>query len=127
MKDSSKPPTRSSKGLDIGMVWASMGRSEPAVVRGVVDVSTLPQTMMAHFFIEQLNSRKARSGIIILSSITGMEITGQIAIYSSTKAFKRFLTSSLYRMGRYPKIISSAWFCLLPVHRWLKAVTDPQA
>lgn len=106
------------QGLDIavlvnnaGVADTPAGNDKPEMNREFILINCMAQTMMTHYFINELNSRKAKSAVIDVSSLLSMAPTGYGIVYSASKAFSRFLTIGTVISGRFSNI---GWLCLTP-------------
>ena len=106
------------QGMDIavlvnnaGVVGTILGNDKPELNHQCVLVNCMAQSMMTHYFVNDLNSRKARSAVIDVSSIASMAPTGIYPLYSASKAFNRFLTLGTALSGRFSNI---DWLSLTP-------------
>jgi len=86
-------------GKMIGGLFENLSEEE---IRNTLIVNTLPQVLLTHKILPQLNSRKKKSAIINVSSIMAFRPFGYFAVYSATKAFNDYFSRGL--AGEYHNI-----------------------
>ena len=78
--------------------------------KGTLETNVYGLCLLTFTFLKKLNSRKKRSALINLSSVTGVTPMPYFTAYSASKAYVRYLTESLYE----EKIENIDFMCLSP-------------
>ena len=74
---------------------------DPQILKNMVDTNTVPYAMLLHFVIPKM-AKKARSGIINVSSVGSHWAAKGSCTYAGSKAFDRLFSLSL--AGEYSNI-----------------------
>jgi short-subunit dehydrogenase len=90
-------------GLDVGLVVANAAYSpigafvdqDPAQLTRVLDLNCRAPMLLARWYAPAMATR-GRGGLVIMSSLSGLQGTGTIAAYAASKAFDRVLAEGLW-------------------------------
>jgi short-subunit dehydrogenase len=94
---------RATRGLEVGLVVVNAADSpigrfvdlDPARAQRVLDLNCRAPLVLAHSYLPAMATR-GRGGLIIMSSLAGMQGSPSIAVYAATKAFGAVLAESLW-------------------------------
>jgi short-subunit dehydrogenase len=94
---------RATRDLEVGLVVVNAADSpigrfvdlDPARAQRVVDLNCRAPVRLAHSYLPAMAAR-GRGGLIIMSSLAGMQGSPSIAVYAATKAFGAVLAESLW-------------------------------
>ena len=89
------------QGLDVSVLVNNVGvhgpesmiaKSTNEKVKTLVSINCIPQAVLMNMLAERLNTRKQRSAIVDISSITAIRCNNYMPVYNASKAFNMYLT-----------------------------------
>lgn len=94
---------QATRGLEVGLVIVNAADSpigrfvdlDPARAQRALDLNCRALLLLAHWYLPAMAAR-GRGGLIIMSSLAGMQGSPSIAVYAATKAFGAVLAESLW-------------------------------
>jgi len=94
---------QATRGLEIGLVIVNAADSpigpfvdlDPARAQRALDLNCRALLLLAHWYLPAMAAR-GRGGLIIMSSLAGMQGSPSIAVYAATKAFGAVLAEGLW-------------------------------
>ena len=122
---------RETEALDVGLVVCSAALSpigpfldlpEETALR-MLDLNCRSVAVLAHGFGKRLAAR-GRGGIVVLTSLAGLQGSALVSLYAATKAFSRVLAEGLWEELR-PRGVDVVACCVGPVRTPTFERTDP--
>lgn len=94
---------RAAAPLDVGLAVLSAAASAqgafldlpPELTRRILDTNCRAVTVLAHGLLRRLAAR-GRGGLVLLTSMAGLQGAAQVALYAATKAYVRVLAEGLW-------------------------------